>query len=121
LAVGKSFKTAGVQAFVVAGDPVFFNERDQFAQLALHNRLPSMFSQREYTTAGGLMSYGENLSDFYYRAAAFIDKVFKGAKPSDIPVEQPTHFHLVINRKTADALALTIPSQLYIFADELIE
>jgi len=79
LAVGKSFKTAGVQAFVVAGDPVFFNERDQLAQLALHNRLPSMFSQREYTTAGGLMSYGENLSDFYYRAAAFIDKVFKGA------------------------------------------
>jgi putative tryptophan/tyrosine transport system substrate-binding protein len=117
----QTFKTAGVQAFVAVGDPVFFNERDRLVQLALHNRLPSMFSQREYTAAGGLMSYGENLSDFYYRAAAFIDKVFKGAKPSDIPVEQPTHFHLVINRKTADALALTIPSQLYIFADEVIE
>ncbi len=90
-------------------------------QLALRNRLPSMFSQREYTVAGGLMSYGENLSDFFYRAASFVDKIFKGAKPGDLPVEQPTRFHLVINRKTADALGLTIPPQLYIFADEAIE
>ena len=79
------------------------------------------FTQREYTVAGGHMSYGESLSDFYYRAAAVLDKIFKGVKPGDIPVEQPTYFHLVINRKTADALGLTIPSQLYIFADEVIE
>ena len=117
----QTFKTAGVQAFIAVGDPVFFDERDRIVRLALHERLPSMFTQREYTASGGLMSYGENLSDFYYRAAALIDKVFKGAKAGDIPVEQPTHFHLVINRKTADALALTIPSQLYIFADEVIE
>jgi putative ABC transport system substrate-binding protein len=117
----QTLRTAGVQAFVGVGDPVFFNHRDRLVQLALRSRLPSMFSQREYTAAGGLMSYGENLSDFYYRAAAFIDKIFKGAKPGDIPVEQPTQFHLVINHKTADALGLSIPSELYIFADEVIE
>jgi len=80
-----------------------------------------MFSQREYAEAGGLMSYGENLSDFYRRAASFIDKIFKGAKPGDLPIEQPTRFNLVVNRKTADALRVMIPPQLYIFADEVIE
>ena len=80
-----------------------------------------MFSQREYAEAGGLMSYGENLSDFYRRAASFIDKIFKGAKPGDLPIEQPTRFNLVVNRKTADALRVVIPPQLYIFADEVIE
>ena len=115
------FATEGVQAFVTVGDPVFFGELDQLVQLALQNRLPSMFSQHEYTVAGGLMSYGESVSDFYYRAASFVDKIFKGAKPSDLPVEQPTQFHLVINRKTADALGLTIPPQLFIFAEQVIE
>jgi putative ABC transport system substrate-binding protein len=80
-----------------------------------------MFTLREFTVAGGLMSYGENLADFWYRAASFVDKIFEGAKPSDLPVEQPTKFHLAINHRTADALGLTIPSQLYIFADEVIE
>jgi putative tryptophan/tyrosine transport system substrate-binding protein len=80
-----------------------------------------MFSQREYAEAGGLMSYGENLSEFFRRAASFVDKIFKGAKPSDLPIEQPTRFNLVINRKIADALGVTIPAQLYIFADEVIE
>ena len=80
-----------------------------------------MFSQREYVEAGGLMSYGENLSDFFRRAAVFVDKIFKGAKPADLPIEQPTQFHLVINHNTADALGLTIPPQLYTFADEVIE
>ena len=117
----QTFTTAGVQAFVSAGDPMFFGERYRLVQLALRNHLPSMFSQREYTVAGGLMSYGENLSDFFYRGAFFVDKIFKGANPGDLPVEQPTQFHLVINRKTAEALGLTIPPQLYIFADEVIE
>jgi putative ABC transport system substrate-binding protein len=67
------------------------------------------------------MSYGESVKDFYRRAAVFVDKIFKGAKPGDLPIEQPTKFHLVINRKTADALGLSIPPQLYIFADEVIE
>jgi len=110
-----------VQAFISAGDALFFAQRRQIAELALKNRLPSMFSQREYAEAGGLMSYGENLSDFFRRAASFVDKVFKGAKPGDLPMEQPTRFNLVINRKTADALGVTIPPQLYIFADEVIE
>jgi putative tryptophan/tyrosine transport system substrate-binding protein len=117
----RTFTTAGAQAFLTHGGPVFFGERDRLVQLALRDRLPSMFTQREYTIAGGLMSYGENLSDFYYRAAAFVDKIFKGAKPGDLPVDQPTQFHLVINRKTADGLGLTIPPQLYIFADEVVE
>ena len=110
-----------VQAFIGAADAVFFTQRQQIAELALRNRLPSMFSQREYAQAGGLMSYGENLSDFFRRAASFVDKIFKGAKPGDLPIEQPTRFNLVINRKTADALGMTIPPQLYIFADEVIE
>jgi putative ABC transport system substrate-binding protein len=67
------------------------------------------------------MSYGESLREFLRRAASFVDKIFKGAKPADLPVEQPTRFHLVINRKTADALGISIPSQLFIFADEIIE
>jgi putative tryptophan/tyrosine transport system substrate-binding protein len=80
-----------------------------------------MFPQRDYVEAGGLMSYGESLKEFYRRAASFVDKIFKGAKPADLPIEQPTRFNLVINRKTADTLGLTIPPQLYIFADEVIE
>jgi putative ABC transport system substrate-binding protein len=80
-----------------------------------------MFVQREYVEAGGLMSYGENLKDFFRRAASFVDKIIKGAKPGELPIEQPTKFNLVINRKTAAALGLTIPSQLYMFADEVIE
>jgi putative ABC transport system substrate-binding protein len=80
-----------------------------------------MFVQREYPEAGGLMSYGESLSEFYRRAANYVDKIFKGANPADLPIEQPTLFKLVINRKTADALGVTIPPQLYIFADEVIE
>jgi putative ABC transport system substrate-binding protein len=106
---------------VVAAEAVFFNHRTEVAQSAIRNRLPSIFSRREYAVSGGLMSYGENLSDFFSRAAFFVDKIFKGTNPGDIPVEQPTRFHLTINRKTADALGPTIPSQLYIFADEMIE
>ena len=110
-----------IAAVVVGLDAEFFVHRQQLARLALDNRLASMFPVRDYAAAGGLMSYGESLQDFYHRAASFVDKIFKGAKPSDLPIEQPTRFELVINRKTADALGLTIPPQLYIFADEVIE
>jgi len=116
-----AFVRERVQAFISAGDALFFAQRRQIAELALKSRLPSMFSQREYAAAGGLMSYGENLSEFFRRAASFVDKIFKGAKPGDLPMEQPTRFNLVINRKTADALGVAIPPQLYIFADEVIE
>jgi putative ABC transport system substrate-binding protein len=115
------FTTADVQGFIAAGDAMFFAERNRLVQLALRNRLPSMFAQREYTAAGGLMSYGESLSDFWYRAAYLVDKIFKGEKPSDLPIQQPTLFHLVINRTSAKALGVTVPLQLYQFADEVIE
>ena len=110
-----------ISAIMVASDAILFGQRQRIAELALNNRLPTMFSLREYAEAGGLMSYGENIADFFRRAASFVDKIFKGAKPGDLPVEQPTKFNLVINRKTADALGVVIPPQLYIFADEVIE
>jgi putative ABC transport system substrate-binding protein len=110
-----------VDAVMVASDAVFFGQRQRMAELALRNRIPTMFSLREYAEAGGLMSYGEDLADFFYRAAFYVDKIFKGARPDDLPIEQPTRFNLVINRKTADALGVTIPPQLYMFADEVIE
>ena len=110
-----------VTAVMVGNDAVFFVQRQQIAQLALGNRMASIFPVREYAAAGGLMSYGESLREFYRRAASFVDKIFKGAKPEDLPIEQPTRFNLAINRKTADALGLTIPPQLYVFADEVIE
>jgi putative tryptophan/tyrosine transport system substrate-binding protein len=115
------FDKQRVQAFIAASNAVVFTQRRQIADLALRNRLPSIFPQREFAEAGGLMSYGENLSQFFRRAASFVDKIFKGANPGGLPIEQPTRFNLVINRKTADALGVTIPAQLYIFADEVIE
>jgi putative tryptophan/tyrosine transport system substrate-binding protein len=108
-------------AMMVTSDGFFTSQRERITGLALRHRLPSIFAQREYAQAGGLMSYGESLKDFFARAATFVDKIIKGAKPGDLPIEQPTKFNLVINRKTADVLGLTIPPQLYIFADEVIE
>ena len=110
-----------VGAVIVIADAFFNSQRRRLVELALQARLPTMFGQREYAQEGGLMSYGETLFEFYRRAASYVDKIFKGAKPADLPIEQPTLFKLVINRKTADALGVTIPSQLYIFADEVIE
>ena len=83
--------------------------------------MASMFPFREFAEAGGLMSYGESLQEFLQRSASFVDKISKGANAGDLPIEQPTRFHLVVNRKTADALGVTIPPVLYIFADEVIE
>ena len=110
-----------LRAVMVTSDATFFRHRQRIADLALESRLPTIFSLRDYAEAGGLMSYGEDLADFFHRAATFVDKIFKGANPGDLPMEQPTLFKLVINRKTADALGVTIPPQLYIFADEVIE
>jgi len=80
-----------------------------------------MFAAREYAVDGGLMSYGQGYREFYRQAATFVHKIMHGAKPADLPVEQPTRFNLTINRKTADALGVTIPPVLYTFADEVIE
>src|SRR3974390_85634 len=116
-----AFDKQGIQGVIATTDAVFFAQREHIAELALAKRLPTMFSQREYVEAGGLMRYGENLSDFVPRPAFFVNKIFKGANPPDLPIEQPTLFHLVINHNTADALGLTIPPQLYTFADEVID
>jgi putative ABC transport system substrate-binding protein len=110
-----------VGALVVIADPVFNIHRTRLADLEAMNRLPSMHGVREYVEAGGLMSYGPNLSDLFRRAATYVDKILKGAKPSDLPVEQPNKFEFVINLKTAKTLGLTVPPSLLARADEVIE
>ena len=110
-----------VGALIVIVDAFFMLQRHRIVELANQSRLPSIFGNREYVEAGGLMSYGESLNEFYRRSASFVDKIIKGAKPGDLPIEQPTRFNLVMNRKTADLLGVSIPPQLYIFADEVIE
>ena len=109
------------QAFVVQGDSVLHEYRGQIAEMAVRNRLPSAAVARQLAEAGFLLSYGADLSDLYRRAADFVDRIFKGAKPADLPAEQPTKFELVINLKTAKALGLYVPPTLLARADEVIE
>ena len=106
---------------VVPLAPLFNQQRRQIAQLALKHRLPSISGIWEYAELGGLMAYGQNLADHFFRAATYVDKIFKGAKPGDLPIEQPTRFESVINRQTAKALGLTIPEALVLQADKVIE
>ena len=114
-------KEQNADAVIVAPDTVFVEQRRRIAELALAYRLPSMFSFREHVEAGGLMSYGQHLVDSYRRSAIFVDRIFKGAKPSDLPVELSTKLELCLNRKTATALRLTIPSELLALADDVVE
>ena len=110
------------QALIVsAGNPVTFAQRTELVGLTLKKRLPSVYAIKEYVSLGGLMSYGPSLPAMYRRAATYVDKILKGAKPADLPVEQPTKFELVINLKTAKALGLTIPQSLLLRADQVIE
>jgi putative ABC transport system substrate-binding protein len=113
--------TGHADALFVAPDVVFVAHRMRLADLALKNKLPSMHHFRAAAEAGALMSYGSDLAEPFARAAAYADKLLKGAKPSDLPVEQPTKFELVINLKTAKALNLTIPPTLLARADGVIE
>ena len=108
-------------ALTVLQSTMFFNERRRLLDLAAKSRLPAVYPGREYVDAGGLMAYGPNLADLWRRAATYVDKILKGAKPADLPVEQPTKFELVINLKTAKALGLTIPSSVLGRADHIIE
>ncbi len=110
-----------VQACVMQGDSVLFNHRSQIAEMALKNRLPAVSTQRELAEAGFLLTYGADVGDLYRRAAAFVDKIFKGAKPADLPIEQPIKFELAINLKTAKALGVIVPPLLLARADEVIE
>jgi putative ABC transport system substrate-binding protein len=111
-----------VQAFIVAaGNVVMFPRRAAIARFAQSNRLASMYGAREYVDAGGLMSYGASVSDMFRRSALYLDKILKGAKPGDLPVEQPNKFELVINLKSAKTLGLTIPPSLLLRADHVVE
>jgi putative tryptophan/tyrosine transport system substrate-binding protein len=108
-------------ALTVLGSTMFGTERRRLVDLAAKNRLPAVYPWREFVDAGGLMAYGTNVADLYRRAATYVDKILKGAKPADLPVEQPTKFELVINLKTAKALGLTIPQSLLQRADQVIQ
>jgi putative ABC transport system substrate-binding protein len=112
---------ARADAVVVQSTNVFFIERRRLVDLAAKNRLPAMYPTREFVDAGGLMSYAANTADLLRRAATYVDKILKGAKPANLPVEQPTKFELVINLKTAKVLGLTIPPSLLQRADQVIE
>ena len=116
-----SLESAGAEAVIVVIDAFFDSRRRQITELAARKRLPSVFSNREAVEAGGLLSYGPNRDDSYRRAATYVDKILKGAKPGDLPVQQPTKFELVINLKTAKALGLTIPQSMLLRADEVIQ
>ena len=112
---------ARVEALVVHSDPVLFTARIQIIELALKHRLPGVYSFSEYVKIGGLMSYGPTLEENWMRAAGYVDRILKGAKPGDLPVEQPSIFRLVINLKTAAALGIKIPQSMRLRADEVIQ
>jgi putative ABC transport system substrate-binding protein len=118
-----AFDTAAAQrvsAVVVGNDTVLFSNRRRVVELAAKQRLPAMYLAREFVDSGGLMTYAVNYPDLYRRAATFVDKIFKGSKPSDLPIEQPTKFELVVNLNAAKAIGLTIPESFLLRADEVI-
>jgi putative ABC transport system substrate-binding protein len=108
-------------ALLTLRSPVFSLYRTRVVDFAAKNRLPAIYPIRAFADAGGLMSYGPNRDDLFRRAAYFVDRILKGAKPADLPVEQPTKFELVINLKTAKTLGLAIPSKVLMWADTVIE
>jgi putative ABC transport system substrate-binding protein len=111
----------GAQAVVVLPDPMFLANREQLVELAKRSRLPAFYMETGFVAAGGLISYGPNLTELFRRAAAYVDKILKGVKPGDLPVEQPTKFVLSINLKTAAAIGITAPTSILLRADEVIE
>ena len=120
---GPTFSTirrAHAQALYVIEDPFFFNHRQTLVKLALEAHLPAIFATKAYADAGGLMSYGVNYGEGFRRSAGYVDKILKGARPGDLPIEQPTKFELVVNLKTAKALGIEIPHSILLRADEVI-
>jgi putative ABC transport system substrate-binding protein len=113
--------SARMEALVLFEDAMFATERARIAALAAKTRLPTVYGQRNSVDDGGLMSYGPSIVDAYRNAASFVERILKGAKPGDLPIEQPTKFELVINLRTAKTLGLTIPQSLLLRADEVIQ
>jgi putative ABC transport system substrate-binding protein len=111
----------GAQAVVVVSDPIVMAQRERITALAAKHRLPAIYGLREYADVGGLMAYGPDLASAFRRAADYVDKILKGAKPADLPIEQPTHYALVINQKAAKALGITFPKSITERADEVIQ
>ena len=117
-----AMKLARMGALLVPAEALIFDaHREEIVALAASHALPAIYSFREFSQSGGLMSYAADIRDIYRRSATYVDKILKGAKPADLPVEQPTKFELVINLKTAKALGLTIPPSLLGRADEVIQ
>ena len=119
-----AFKDAtrkGSTALILMGGPFFYSNQKQIVELAKRSRLPAIYSDREFVTSGGLMAYGVDEAEPYRRIAVFVDKILKGAKPADLPVEQPTKFELVINLKAAKQIGLTIPPSVLARADKVIK
>jgi putative ABC transport system substrate-binding protein len=122
--IDAAFETVGQQriaALVVGADPFFDTRRNKLIALSARHRVPTMYQFREHAAAGGLLSYGIDLSDVYRKVGVYAGRILKGAKPADLPVEQPTKFELIINLKTAKALGLDVPAKLLALADEVIE
>ena len=113
--------SGGAEALVILANAMFWNQRTQIVALAAKHRMPAIYPEREYVDDGGLLAYGQDIPDSFRQAAGYVDKVFKGAKPADLPIQQPTRFQLVVNLKTAKALGLTIPPSILDLADEVIE
>ena len=110
-----------VQALVVLTDPILFSQRKRIVELANGNRLPAMYFFQGFAEEGGLMSYGPSDTDLFRRAAAYVDRILKGAKPADLPIEQPTKFELFINLKAASTLGVSIPESFLLRADKVID
>ena len=108
-------------ALLALQDAVTMQQRNEIIDFAIQKRLPSMFQEKGWAVTGGLMSYGENLASMYRRAAYFVDRIFKGAKPADLPVEQATKFDMILNLRTAKAIGITFPNSILALADEVIE
>ena len=111
----------GAQALAILAETFFVQQASQIARLAQAHRLPSIYLTREYPQAGGLMSYGPDLTENFRRAAHYLDKIFKGARPGDLPIEQPFKLHLVLNVRTAKAIGLDISNDILLQADEVIK
>ena len=116
-----ALKRDRAEALLVVADPLTFSGREQNMHFALENRLPGIYEFRAFVDAGGLMSYGPSQKALYRRGAYYVDKILRGAKPVDLPVEQPTRFEFVLNARTARAIGIDIPASVLLNADEVIE